>query len=194
MRNHRLVRMLATAALVSCGFSLVEERAASANVLSVTATWNFENATATYAPGWWQSGNAGYGNWPGAHSGSHDVWINNWNPAVWNSVNTEFYAYLGTATRGYCDIDWWQRTSIPFINGSIAVYEDLGGTLAPIGSQNLSANDSSWGYFSMHLPGSTNLNHAIAYGNPILLTFGFWGQGSGQWIGLDDVHVECWVQ
>jgi hypothetical protein len=26
----------------------------------------------------------------------------------------------------------------------------------------------------------------------VLMDFGFWGTGSGQWIRVDDVNVTCW--
>lgn len=188
MKLSTFIQTFVLSAIVFCGFAVAEERTANAQGLStVIGTWNFENEPNT---GWWLGGNAGYGSWSGAHSGTHDIWIRNWNPSVWNSANVQISPAGYGATRGYCDVSWYQRTGSTLSGATITAFENLGSSgLSYLDARSLGANGDPWALRSARLTVDRAVNHV----NPVILTFGFWGNGSDQWIGLDDVHVECYV-
>jgi len=118
------------------------------------------------------------------------VWINAWDPSVWNSVNTVFSPYGFNATNGYCDIDAWIRTSATFTNASITLWEDQGSSpLKYLSSYNIYPS-TTYSHVSWT---SMDVSDAVHNSKNVYLALGYWGQGSGQWIQVDDVHVECWV-
>jgi len=128
--------------------------------------------------GWWFAGNAGIDHGIGlAHWGNNNGWVRNWDPNVWNAVNTN----LPTVAGEWCTVSVWIRASANLQNGDIAVRSWRDG-LPGLNSIHLAATPGGYNRYEFSFVADSH--HALFYA-------GFWGTGQDQWIQVDDLHITC---
>jgi hypothetical protein len=171
----------------------VAGRADAQALQSFDETWDFEDAPNS---GWFFGGNAGYDIDKGfAHSGNDNVWINAWEPAIWNSVNVEFNPNQGAIGQGpsptttECGWSAWIQTRPNFFNGVVNLWNTNAGK---VNSGQLDFLDG-WDIEASPSYTQQTGNFIVPTGViRVLFDFGFWGSGTAQWIRVDDVNVTCW--
>ncbi len=181
---------LASFAVVALAIS--SSRSAHAQIESVNATWNFENAPNS---GWFFSGNSGYDiNQGHAHSGNDNVWVNATQTNVWNAVNVEFYPGGYGGSSGYCNVSAFIQTSSNFVNGVLNLWaDDGGGSLTFLSGGNLAASTSYTKETFNNLGIAGAFQPQAGTWRNVLMDFGFWGTGQDQWVRVDDVSVQCYT-
>jgi len=179
-------KMIATGLAAAAFALLFTGKAHAQEYQTAHDVWNFNNAPNS---AWFFGGNAGYDVNKGFGYGSfpNDVWANNWQKNVWNSVNVEFTpgvaAWGGDTTT--CTVTAEIQTSANFVNGIVDVWNIKNGALgAQLGQDYFGASEN---YNEV----SYTFNVSASSGT-VLLDFGFWGTGTPQWMRVADVTATCW--
>jgi hypothetical protein len=161
---------ISMAGLMAMAMAMATPTEARAGVMQ----WN-DNFEFNGNGGWWFAGNAGIDHGIGlAHWGANNGWVRNW--TGWNAVNTE----VSTRTGRPCVVGAWIRTSSNLTDGYMSIRSWRDGL--PIIAEIRLPVSTSYSFQRFEFTGDAD--SALFY-------VGLWGNGTDQWIQVDDVVVQC---